>query len=227
MKKISIWGKLHKWPARFIIAFSNIALLIIGLFVGINLSELNISLPLVLMIVFIACYFGSIIYYPTKELKSVFNKSAFYIRQKSCDFMLAASTFCMIVYLSNRPENIFNNSVSVNAAVSSATSFPRDSSLKTFKTIEAFKASLKDETGKPLKWKAKKKLLKEQVRAIKKADDMSNGAKVALIILSVIVALGLLYLVAALSCSLFCGGSGGAAKAVTLAGPVWLFFCFF
>lgn len=77
---------------------------------------------------------------------------------------------------------------------------------------------MKDANGKQLSWKERKKLLKAQVRAIKKADDLSNGAKVALIFLSALVALGLLFLVAALACDLSCSGSGAAAVLVGLAG---------
>ena len=123
----------------------------------------------------------------------------------------------MIVYFGNQPNKVFNNSTSVNATIP-ATSFPSDSTIKTYKTIAAFKASLKDETGKSLKLKEKKKLLKEQVGAIKKDNNLSNGAKVALIILSIVAALGLLYVVAALSCSLSCGGSEGAAVLVMIGG---------
>jgi len=124
----------------------------------------------------------------------------------------------MIVYFSNRPSEIFNYSTPLHAALPVSTNLPSDSTLKAYKTIEAFTASLKDETGKTLKWKEKKKLLKEQIRAIKKADDMATGAKVGLIILSVLVALGLLYLVAALACNLSCSGSAGAATAVMIGG---------
>ena len=47
---------------------------------------------------------------------------------------------------------------------------------------------------------------------------MSNGAKVGLIILCVLAAIGLLYGVAALACSLSCGGSEGAATLVMIGG---------
>jgi hypothetical protein len=85
---------------------------------------------------------------------------------------------------------------------------------------------MKDETGKPLKWKEKKKLLKEQIRAIKKDKDVSNAGKVALIILSVAVALGLLYLIAVLACDLSCSGSEGAATVLMIGGAGLVVFLF-
>lgn len=136
--------------------------------------------------------------------------------------MLVASTFCMVVYFGNQPDKIFRSSTPLSAAAPS--SFPKDSTIKSYKTIETFRASMKDETGKTLKWKEKKKLLKEQIRAIKKDTEMSKGAKVALIVLSVLVAIGLFYLVAALACNLSCGGSEGAASLVLIGGSALIIF---
>lgn len=151
--------------------------------------------------------------------------AAFYVRQKTCDGLLAASTFCMIVCLSNQPGEIFNYSASVNAAVPVNSYLPKDSTVvKKHKSIAGFAASLKDESGKSLVWKEKKKLLKEQVRAIKSNKEMSRGSKVALIILSVLVAAGLLALVLALACDLSCNGSEAAAILVGVGGTALIVF---
>jgi hypothetical protein len=106
----------------------------------------------------------------------------------------------------------------LGAVIPANSTLPDDSTVKTYKSFTAFSESLKDETGKSLKWKEKKKLLKEQVKGIQKAADLSPEGKIALIILSVLVALGLILLVAALACSLSCGGSSGAAILVGLGG---------
>ena len=75
-----------------------------------------------------------------------------------------------------------------------------------------------------LKWKKKNRLLKNQVRAIKKSDELLKGAQIVLIILSVIVALGLLGLVAALACNLSCGGSDAIAILAGLGGTALVTF---
>jgi hypothetical protein len=108
---------------------------------------------------------------------------------------------------------------------SSANTFsvPKDST-KTYKSLEEFKKMMKDENGKPLKLKERKKLLKQQIRAIKNADDMSDGGKVALIILCVLLAIVLAYGVAALSCSLSCSGAEGAAVVVAILGAAGIVF---
>lgn len=226
MKKISVWAKDHKWSARFIIVASFIILNILGGVTGVLLSSLGISIPAAVMLFFACAYSAGFIAYPSRSLKGTkLNVPAFYIRQKSCDLLLIGSTFCMIVYLGNHPDRLFQYGSTLNAATASSTSLPKDSTVKTYKSIAAFSASMKDENGKPLKWKERKKLLKEQVRAIKNADEPSKGGKIALIILSVLAALLLIYIVAALACTLSCGGSDVLAVIVGVGGTAliaWL-----
>lgn len=219
MKKISRWAKNHKKLSRIIIVASFTVLTALGIATGLLLTDAGVSISSYALFIISAVYVAGLVAYPSRSLRQKkLNAAVFYIRQKSCDLMLATSTFCMIIYFSNRPGEIFSYSAALNAAIPISTSIPKDSAVKAYKSIADFKASLKDENGKALKWKAKKKLLKEQIRGIKKDKDMSAGAKVGLIILSVAVALGLLYLVAALSCNLSCSGSEGAAIFVLGAG---------
>lgn len=225
MRKFSLWAKGHKRSARITIVVSFIALTALGIATGSLLTEIGVLLSSVTLLAFTGIYLIGVMAYPVRSVKgNKRNTTAIYVRQKSCDWLLASSTFCMIVYFSNRPNEIFNYSTSLNAAIPAATSFTSDSVIKTYKTITAFKASLKDETGKSLKLKERKKLLKEQIGAIKKDNTMSNGAKVALIILSIVAALGLLYAIAALSCTLSCGGSGAAAVIVMIGGAALIAF---
>ncbi len=225
MKKISHWAKNHKKLSRLIIVVSFIILTGLGIVTGMLLSDVGVAISSVALFLFVAIYFAAVFAYPAKSLKgNTLSATAFYILQKSCDFMLVVSTFCMIVFFSNQPDKIFSFSIPLNATTPASSSLPTDSTLKNYKTVAAFYASLKDENGKSLKWKEKKKLLKEQVRAIKKDPGMSNGAKVGLIILSVLVAIGLFYLVASLACNLSCGGSEGAASIVMIGGTALVIF---
>lgn len=227
MKKLSLWAKGHKRLARILIIVSFILLTALGILTGRLLSDTGISISSATLIIFVCIYFTGLIAYPARSfMNKKLNPTAFYFRQKSCDLLLVASTFCMIAGLSNRPENLFSFSMPLNAAITSSFSFPKDSTVKTFKSIADFKASLKDENGKSLKWKEKKQLLKEQIRGIKKDKNMTAGAKVGLIILSVAVALGLLYLIAALACNLSCSGSEGAATLVMIGGAGLVVFLF-
>lgn len=223
MKKISWWAKMHKSYARIIIVVSFIFLNALAFFTGYFLNQLGIFFSQASLFGFFFIFLLAFIGYPAKNQKQKKRKpSGYYLFQKSCDLILAASTFCMIVCLSNRPETLFGFYPHVKAF---AITFPaKDSAVKHYKSVSDFYSSLKDGKGNQLKWKERKKLLKEQVRAIKKDNDLSKGAKITLIILSVLAAAGLFLLVAALSCNLSCAGSGAAAALVGIGGTALIIF---
>lgn len=219
MKKISFWAKAHVLQARLLIIISFSLLTCLGIITGVLLKDTGATFSPGTILAVVLLYVAGLVAYPSKATKRKKKNSVFfYRRQKTCDYLLAASTFCMIVFVSNRPGILFNYSSAVNATVPAMVELPKDSTVKAYKSIAAFNSSMKDANGNMLKWKEKKKLLKEQIRAIKKDSDMSKGSKTGLIILCVLVALGLLYLVAALACSLSCNGSEGAAILVTIGG---------
>ena len=225
MKKISFLAKNHKRPARLIIIVSFIVLNALGILTGILLADLNFSFSGTAMILFVSAFVVGVILYPSKSGKGVrLSPATHYVKQKSCDFILAASAFCMITYFANRPETLFQQNPVLHAAVITNPALPKDSIAKNYKLVNEFNAAMKDENGKMLKWKERKKMLKEQVKEIKKANNLSNGEKALLVILSVLVAAGLLYLVAALSCSLSCSGSDAAAVLVGLGGIALVIF---
>ncbi len=218
MKKISLWARNHKWKARIAITIAWIMLTAIGIFIGKNLSVLGILLPSTVLLIIVALFLASIFYYPSRSQKTTLGSSAFYIKQKTCDLLLAVSSFCMITYAANKPGTLFRHYGNLYAATVIEPATAKDSIAKSYKSIKDFSAAMKSEDGKMLKWKERKKLLKQQVKAIKKSDELSKSTKVLLTILSVLVALGLLFLVASWSCTLSCNGSGGAATLVAIGG---------
>ncbi len=225
MKKLSYWGKNNKPYARFLIIISFLFLTALGILTGTLLSESGVQISTYALLTLISIYIFSISLYPYLEKKRSGKKpEREYTRRKTFDFILASTGFCMIVCMGNQPNFLFQNSASLFATELRNETTPGDSSLKTYKSISAFAGSMKDASGKSLSWKAKKKLLKVQVKEIKKSDELSGAAKTVLIVLSVIVALGLLMLVAALSCELSCSGSGGAAALVGIGGAALIIF---
>jgi hypothetical protein len=221
MKKISLWATRHKWQARILIVVSFLLLNILGFYTGMRLSDTGVSLPVGFILANGLLYIGVFILYPFRNKR----KTISYFRQKGYDLVLASSTFLMIVFLGNHPDQLFRYSPTLNAALSkSNTSLPGDSLTSSYKSLNEFTASMKNENGKLLKWKERKKLLKAQINAIKNSSEPSSGGKVALIILSVLVAAGLLYGVAALACSLSCGGSDAAAVVVGIGGAALVIF---
>jgi uncharacterized membrane protein YiaA len=225
MRKLSYWGKHHKQAARLIIIFSLLLLTIIGYYTGTWMSELALSVPESILFLAVFFYIIGVIAYPQQQGSHKTSKTKkFYFRQKVCDTGLVISTFVMIVYLTNHPETFIHSIVPANAASVNSLILPKDSSVKTYKSIREFSASIKDKDGNMLKWKERKKLLKEQVRSIKRADNLSKGDKAGLIFLAVIVALGLSLLVGALACQISCGGSEGAALLVGIGGTALIIY---
>lgn len=225
MKKISYWARNNKKQARFLIIASFILLTGLGIAIGGLLNEMGIIISPHVMLLFAGAYLLALAVYPSMSPTVKKRNTPFhYLRQKSCDFLLAASSVCMVVYFSNQPQQLFQHYTMVSASMSNNASLPNDSILKTYKSLSDFSLSLKDESGKSLSWKAKKKLLKQQVKGIKKANDLSAAEKTALVILAVLVATGLLILVASAACSLSCAGSEGAAVLVGLGGTALVIF---
>ena len=224
MKKISFWARDHKWLARLSIVIIYLLLNIIGITTGILLHDLKIIFSTTLLPCFIGIFLTGFILYPSKVEKGKrLSPKEFYVKQKTCDFILGFSTFCLLIYIGNRPDKFFLISSIANASSVSSPASVNDS-LKTYKTISSFSSSIKDKNGKLLKWKERKKLLKEQIREIKKSKGLSEGAKIALTVLSVAIALGLLYVAAALSCELSCSGSDAAALLVGIGGITLVIF---
>ena len=128
------------------------------------------------MFLFVAMYLAAVFAYPAKSLKgNKLNASAFYIRQKNCDFLLVASTFCMIVFFSNQPDKIFSFSIPLNATAPATSSLPIDSTVKNYKTIAAF-CFLEDENGKS-EMERKKETAERTGQAIKKTPKCLMGQK--------------------------------------------------
>jgi len=217
IKQLSFWAKKHKWASRFIIVFAFIIMNALGIITGVLFNSLNVTLSSLILVFTILIFLFAWFKYPSKkENSTAIEKTRSYFLQKTCDLVLIGSTFMMFVYFGNRQTSPVNYFAPV---ISAATTFslPKDSS-KTYKSVDEFKKMMKDENGKTLKWKERKKLLKKQVKAIKNADDLSDGGKVLLIILCVLLALILAYGVAALACSLSCSGAEGAAVVVAILG---------
>jgi membrane protein implicated in regulation of membrane protease activity len=217
IKQLSFWAKKHKWASRFIIVFAFIIMNVLGVMTGILFDSLNVPFSSLILISTILVFLLVCFKYPSKEeRKNVVEKDRSYILQKSYDMVLIVCTFVMFVFFGNHQTSPVNYFVS-NASAATSFSHPKDST-KGYKSVDEFKKMMKDENGKTLKWKERKKLLKKQIKGIKKADDLSDGSKVLLIILCVLLAVVLAYGVAAIACSLSCSGAEGAAVVVAILG---------
>ncbi len=225
MKTLSIWASHYKSQARIVIFISWVLLTFLGIYIGATLKELNTILPVSLFITSIVAFLTTFLVYPLNREWKLNKFLSFYAWRKSCDMVVAAASFIMVIYVSNNPAILFRGYQPAYAALVDRTFVPADSTRKLYKSVKDFSASMKDENGQFLKWRERKKLLKTQVRAIRKANDMSSGEKTALIVLSVLVAIDLLALVAGAACSLSCNGLDAGAILLGVGGTVlvvWL-----
>lgn len=224
MRRISFWAKSNPFKARLSIVFGFILLNLLAIFTGTLITDLYITLPDWIPVITALASIIAVIFYPAKKEKgTIIPPSVFYIRQKTCEIILITCTFVMICFFGNHLDEYLDVSSPSYAAnpvsPNNSTTAPR------YKTISDFKASLMDKDGNPLKWKARKKLLKEQIREVRRAKDKTPGEKVLLIILSVLAACALIVGVAALSCSIGCAGAEVLAAVVFIVGSalvIWL-----
>lgn len=226
MKKLSSWASHHKWPARIMLVVSLQLLNITGIITGVLLKDLGIFLPAFSFLIITIVFFSGLFFYPKKQEKHFYAPGSFYRRQKICDGLLAASAFCMFLCISNDRTPFKTYFAQYSAASASVPSSFKDSSHNAFRMMVSFARSMKDENGKMLKWKERKKLLKEQVKQIKQSTELSSGAKTALTILCVLVAIGLIFLALSLACDLSCNGHDGAAVLVVVGGTALVIFLF-
>jgi protein-S-isoprenylcysteine O-methyltransferase Ste14 len=218
MKKISIWAKHHVWQSRLIIIVIYILLNVIGIFIGQQLKDINVILP---QFYFIACILITIalwIWYP-ERLKT---RQTSYAKRKLFDFSLGAVTFLMIIYAGNNWRYLFINSETVQATkiIRSST----DSAINSNSLIKSFILNINNTDVSRLSQRKKINLIKTQIKKIQQQKETTKGEKTALIVLSVFVALILLYGLAGLSCSISCGGSEALAIIVALAGTFLIIF---
>jgi hypothetical protein len=224
MRKLSIWARQHPWKARIIIILSHILLLLLALVTGKELSLSTIQLPAYLLYMFVILFITAAFFYPSEKEKKSLSRKISYIKQKTCDFTLAAATFGMVVCISNEALNPVQSFYPV--AAGSITSLPPNDK----PTAQEILASLKHRDKSTLTRSEKRILkqeLKEQLKVYVNAKlkgNKSEGGDAGLIILAIVGALGLLYVVAVLACNLSCNGSEGAAVTLAVLGTAAVIF---
>lgn len=217
MKKISLWARQHRWQTRVLIVVIYIILNGIGLFVGDLLFLSGLSIPSSIIYTTCFVFLLGFISYPSKKDKAAYKN--FYRRQKLTDFVLISTTFLLVVSYGNHYNTAPSLSQSPFHSLYALANKPVPTILNKNATEE--KPVIKKKKGiKNLKQK-----LRENIRLLKKEyKDASKGEKAALIILSVLIALGLFFLLAALSCNISCSGSEGAATVILLLGTALIVF---
>lgn len=213
MRKISLWAKHHPLQSRLYIVVIKILLAITAFFIGSSLLQMGIHIPFFVCIIAIIVLLVSAFFYPSRQITGL-SKKLFYIRQKSCDITIAACSFVMIGTL-----------VNINFTLPhSDAAFASNATISSTPTAKEILASLQYRDKNSLS-KQEKRILKQefkkQLKVYAKAKitgKKDDAGKALLIILTIIAAVGLLFLVSALACSLSCSGAEGAAAAIVIIG---------
>ena len=223
MRKLSFWAKQNPWKARIILVIAHTAFLLLALFTGQNLSQSGVQLPAWPLYIFLSMTLLAIFFYPSKKDKTAANRLSFYVRQKTCDVAIMVSAFCTIITISSKDVSPVYSFEPVAASSSVSPMSKKPTAAEILASLEyRDKSTLTRSEKRILKQEFKVQLKKYAVAKVK--GDKAAADNAGLIILTIVGALGLLFLVAALACNLSCSGSGTAAVLVGVLGTaaiVW------
>jgi hypothetical protein len=206
MRSISLWAYHHKWAARLSLIFAYILINFIAIFFTIVLNEHHTSIPKFIPYLLCIPFLIAFVLYPSHREKSRYKH--FYAFRKTLDSILITVSFLLIICTADK---LFNGSDTYRSSGAIA----MESTIKPKKPLSKITVKVRGMTFLVKHWKQ----LKTNYQLFRKAyRDTSKGAKIALIVLAILVSVSLLFLVAALSCNLSCSGNEGAALVVLLLG---------
>ena len=214
MRILSYWAKHHVAYARIILLVCHGSLAVIACFLGTTVTGIELS-PFWTGLLAVALFAVAATYPGNKKN---------YTRRKLYDFLIASGGFLLIFCVANqlnKPLSFYQTVAAIKIVEPSP-----------YKFAEAKKLLEQFHKGEKTSFTAKekrfiKKEFKYQLGQYAKAKVLRKKAtteQVLLIILACIAAVGLLYLVAALSCSIACSGADALAVIVLIAGTagiVW------
>lgn len=216
MKKISTWALYYPKQARLLMAFIKVVLFFLALYIGNLLSDLNVHFSKTSLYLVLLLFFTAVITYPDKRKKKACFEYSFYIRQKVNDFLVALSSFFILILAFNT--NLFlkiQNPAYASAIVTNSNNVVAPSLNGKQKKLSA------------KEWRQLKAKFKKELKRIMLGKPDENGAgtnkgwKLALAISAGVVLTALL---AALACAIACNGSEVLAVillAVGLGGVIW------
>jgi hypothetical protein len=208
MKSVSYWASRHLWPARLLLVAGQVLLTLLAIFVGKSLAQLDIVLPFYLIYLLVPPFALAWILHPGGSGHKTFS------RRKWCEGTVAGIGFLVIVCMCSQPLPALNRLAPAWSNTPAA--YPV--------TIQKIEQHAVDKKPVLKKGKVRQKLA-DNIQVIRKLYRQGpRGVKYALIIFSVVVALGLVSLLSALSCTIACNGSETLALFVFLLGSTLVIF---
>lgn len=206
MRKISFWAKEHVWQSRLIIISIYLLLNGIGWLTGNLLLEIGVALGQGTAYLLSFLFILSVMLYPVHKNRQ--RHKNIYANRKMVDILLSSITFYFIVFTANQNNPYINQNSWVRATVIKNTN---SSFIEEKPQAKAPIPNKSLRTKKPVL----KKLLHQIKKQYRKAD---TAGKVGLIALAILIAIILIYLLGALSCSIACSGSEGLAYVIFFLG---------
>ena len=214
MKNLSIWASRHLTTSRIVIALSKVLLIALSFVLGIQffLADIELKPKIVLGAAVIFCL--SFLTYPVQKRISGLWRYTYHRRVRH-DVLLLAMTFVILVSGANqfafRITKETPGAPMVRLVVHSSSHNVSPSTTK--EARKEFRKNIR-ENLKQLKadWKQAKQ------------DGNNTGVKVVLIFFTVVLALGLFFLVGSISCQLSCNGNDGLAAIVLVLGVAGIVF---
>jgi len=225
MKHISFWAKRNKVASRSILVAIHGSLILLAIFAGMRLAACDFNIAAFIYIPFSISYLLGMLLYPERKKQyAAAGRKRIYKIQKSCDFVLALSSFFLIVAFvaSHFSEKYSAGWDTAMASQPGPARITNESShlLPTENEKQSLTHKLTHSEKKALRHELKKEL-RQLLSASSKGSHESAGdviGKILLIILTLALAAGLSYLVAALGCSIACSGAEGLAVIVVVFG---------
>ncbi|HMX39816.1 MAG TPA: hypothetical protein PK971_07990, partial [Saprospiraceae bacterium] len=209
LRKISMWALFHPLKAQTTIAFLNLLLSALSIYLGLLLFCHDIVLPAELLGIGTTLALAAIALYPIRRARHRFWKFN-YARQETLDFVLVFSGILLTVSLANRDAH----AIIANSYPSEVNALPvRMASMSSGvdnPTVITEKVQSKRSMRKALRAQ-----YREMLREMRSpTSDDNTGKIVAIVFLMLLLGMA----VAMLSCSVGCAGSNAGAISVAVGG---------
>ena len=201
MYTLSLWASRHQWQARVIIVVASLILYLGAWLCGALLAAFDLHLSSVWTLSLLSAGLFCMILYPKQRSKAYYS----FVYRKMLDTVLTFSSVLLIL--------CFSNQEGTGTVPSLQSRF-----------VTKAQAAYHPVPVKPA-IKQQKQLFRKYIRMIKAyTNKASSKQNTALVILTVLLGIGLGLIVAMLSCSIACNGSGVAAGLVLTLGLTGIFF---
>lgn len=205
MKQLSFWAKNNRYLSWVLIAALHVFLIYLAVYASVVLFLEDIVLPFNIWYASLGIAIAIYFFYPIKNVQKGWFKPTFF-KRKGLDFTIVLASFFMILTLFNQLTLVNHQESRIPATEAQAQN-----------VILAPKAEKEVKNNRVKRW-LKKRHQKRAERIKKHWEKFTDGQKVGLIILTLLVGLIAAYGVALLGCSLACSGSEVLGNIVFIGG---------